>query len=300
MAYKSRIERKEITILRSLNARMELSKEDKWNYLKLTKGFEGEVIFDSLTEKLQSDSYILNDLLLELNANKFQIDTLIVQDIIYLFDVKNFEGDYFYENGDFYSKTEKLLNNPLVQLKRCESLLRQLLQKHGLKFSVEAYLVFINPEFTLYQAPRHEPIIYPTQLNSLMKKLNAWKGKLNGKHTKLADFLVSLHQVESPYPRMPPYDYDQLRKGVICSSDQSFLVSIKGRKFVCDDCGCEEILDSAVLRSAEELILLFPNLEITTSLVQDWCGGIGSIKMIARILKKKYRTIGLGRWTYYE
>jgi hypothetical protein len=109
MAFKPRVEREEITILRSLNARMELSKEDKWDYFKLTKGFEGEVMFDSLTEKLKSECFILNDLLLELNANKFQIDTLIVQDILYLLDVKNYEGDYFYENGDFYSKKVYLL-----------------------------------------------------------------------------------------------------------------------------------------------------------------------------------------------
>ncbi|WP_312472380.1 hypothetical protein [Neobacillus sp.] len=58
MAYKPRKEREEITILRSLNTRMNLPEEDKWNYLNLKKGFEGEVMFDSLTEKLQSGCYV--------------------------------------------------------------------------------------------------------------------------------------------------------------------------------------------------------------------------------------------------
>ncbi|MDQ1144320.1 hypothetical protein QE429_001147 [Bacillus sp. SORGH_AS 510] len=66
MAFKPRTERQELTILRSLNARMELPEEDKKNYYSLKKGYEGEVMFDLLTEQIQSDCYILNDLLLRL------------------------------------------------------------------------------------------------------------------------------------------------------------------------------------------------------------------------------------------
>jgi len=300
MAYKPREERKEITILRSLHARMELPEEGKWNYLKLNKGFEGEVMFDLLTEKLQSECFILNDLLLELNNSKFQIDTLVIQDTLYLFDVKNHEGDYYYEKGDFISKSKKLMNNPLDQLKRCETLLRQLLQKYGFKLPVEAWVVFINPEFTLYQAPKHEPIIYPTQLNTFMKKINMWTGKINGKHKKLADLLISMHLVESPYPRIPTYEYEVLRKGIICSSCQSFLVSVTGRKVVCGDCGCEESIDTSVLRSVKELRLLFPDRKITTKVVQEWCGGIVTKDIIRRILNQNYKANGFGRWYYYE
>ncbi|MFF2446293.1 nuclease-related domain-containing protein [Neobacillus sp. NPDC058068] len=301
MAYKPRTEREEIIILRSLDARSDLTEEEKWNYLNLKKGYEGEVMFDSLTEKIKSECLILNDLLLELNNSKFQIDTLIIQEKLFLFDVKNHEGDHYYDNGDFKSmKTGKLLKNPLDQLKRCETLFRQLLQKHGYYLPVVSWVVFINPEFTLYQAPKNEPIIYPTQLNTLMKKLNSWSGKLNGKHTKLADLLVSMHIVESPYPRVPHYEYERLRKRIICSLCQSFVISISGGKIVCDNCGCEEDVDSAVLRSVKELKLLFPDRKITTSLVQDWCGGIVSVNVIRRILHQNFKTTGTGRWLHFE
>ncbi|MFJ5715061.1 nuclease-related domain-containing protein [Neobacillus sp. NPDC093127] len=301
MAYKPRAEREEIIILRSLDTRGNLTEDEKWNYLKLKKGYEGEVKFDSLTEKIQSECLILNDLLLELNNSLFQIDTLVIQDKLYLFDVKNHEGDHFYDNGDFkFMKTGKLLKNPLDQLKRCETLFRQLLQKHVYYLPVEAWVVFINPEFTLYQAPKNQPIIYPTQLNTLMKKLNTWAGKLNGKHMKLADLLVSQHKVESPYSRVPQYEFNGLRKGVICSLCLSFLVFVSGRKMVCNNCGCEEDVDSAVLRSVKELRLLFPDWKITTSLVQHWCGGIVSVNVIRRILHQNYKTTGTGRWLHFE
>ncbi|MFZ7943802.1 nuclease-related domain-containing protein [Neobacillus sp. 19] len=258
-------------------------------------------MFDALTEKLQCDCYILNDLLLYFNDSKFQIDTLIVQDTLYLYDVKNNDGDYCYENDNFnLMKTGKTITNPLDQLNRCEILLRQLLQKHGFKLPIESKLVFINPEFTLYQTPKNKPIIYPTQINAEMKKLNMLTGKLNIKHKKLADLLVSLHQVEPPYSRVPSYKYKGLRKGFICCNCQSFSLFINGRKLVCGDCGCEETIDAAVLRSTRELKLLFPDMKITTTLVVDWCGGVISKKVIKRILVQNLKATGYGQWTYYE
>ena len=100
MALKSRSESKELKIMRSLNIRSNLSSKEKKYYFKLEKGFQGELMFDLLTEKLQSDMLVLNDLCLEVNDTVFQIDTLIIaQDMIYPFEVKNCSGDYYYDTG---------------------------------------------------------------------------------------------------------------------------------------------------------------------------------------------------------
>jgi len=148
MSFKSRSEPVEVIILRLLNARMSLVEKDKQHFYNLVKGYEGEVMFDSLTEKLHCQSYILNDLLLESNGSKFQIDSIMLtQEPLYLFEVKNYEGDFYFENERFYtiSKKEKEIKNPLQQLERSESLLRQLLQNLGYRIPIEAYVVFINP-----------------------------------------------------------------------------------------------------------------------------------------------------------
>ena len=109
---------------------MKLAEKDKHSISNLVKGFEGEVMFDLLTEKLQCQSYILNDLLLETNNGKFQIDTLMItQEPLYLFEVKNYEGDFYFEADRFYTLPKKEYKNPLHQLQRSESLLRQLLAK---------------------------------------------------------------------------------------------------------------------------------------------------------------------------
>lgn len=301
MFYKSRTECDELTILRSLNTRMNLPEKDKQHFFNLKKGYEGELQFDCMTEKLQSECYVLNDLLLNVNNTIFQIDSLIIfPESIHFFEVKNYEGDYYYESDRMYKKSKVEINNPLTQLTRSESLLRQLLQTLGYKYSLNASVVFINPDFYLYQALLNKPFIFPTQINKYLKKLDACTAKLDRKHQLLADKLVSLHIHESPYSQLPTYDYEQLQKGITCDKCGSFSISVKGKKCVCAGCGHEELVDDALMRSVSEFKMLFPDRKIMTNVVYDWCRVVESKKRISRILGKNFTKIGTKRWVYFE
>ncbi|WP_423800382.1 nuclease-related domain-containing protein [Neobacillus sp. SAB-20_R2A] len=300
MNIKPLAESKRFKIYRSLNTRMELLSDDRWNYQKLKSGFEGELFFQSLTDKLQCNCFVLNDLLFELNGTTFQIDSLIIfQDIISLNEVKNFTGDFFYQDSKFYDSNGKERKDPLVQLENCESMFRQLLEKLGFKFTVIGKVVHVNPEFTLYQAPLKVPIIFPTQLNNYMRKLEAAPAALNSKHRKLVEKLLALHLAENPYTKLPAYEYGKMRKGLTCAKCLSFEVSVVGQRCICGDCGHEEKVESAVLRHVEELRLLFPDFKITTNLVFEWCGGGVDKKRIFRILMKSFEMVGDRRWVYF-
>ncbi|WP_040203944.1 nuclease-related domain-containing protein [Neobacillus jeddahensis] len=291
--FKDRKEPSEAAILRILDKRMQLAEKDKQYYHNLVKGFEGEVMFDSLTEKLQCESLFLNDLLLDQNNSTFQLDSvMITQDPLYLFEVKNYEGDFYYEDGRFYTLSKKEIKNPLHQLARSESLLRQLLQSIGYRIPIKSYVIFINPQFTLYQAPINQPIIFPNQLPNFMGNLNERPSKLTRRHKSIAEKLVSLHQNESLYKKLPPYNYESLRKGLNCSVCYSFMVFVEDKKLVCDLCGHQESVDTAILRAVEELKLLFPGEKITTNGVHEWCQVVDSKKTIRRVLKQNYSSIG--------
>jgi hypothetical protein len=301
MAFKDRIVSDELKKWRSLHARMVLTEEERKYYLNKEKGFEGELRFDELTEKLTGDQIILNDLLLEVNGVTFQIDTTIIfQDTIDLFEVKNYEGDYLFKQNRFYINSELEILNPLDQLKRCQTLFRQLLQNLSFKIPVEGRLIFINPEFTLYNAPENKSIIFPTQINRFMKKLNSKPSKVNGTHKKLAEQLVSMHQTKSKINMLPNYEYHQPQMGISCASCHSLMTSVKGTKLICNVCGVEEKLESAVMRSVWEFKLLFPDKKITTNSIFDWCKVVPSKPIIRRILQKNMKSIGIGQWSYYE
>ena len=302
MLLKRRTESAELLTMRYLNPRMELTPKEKYHYSKLEKGYEGEVKFDALAESLQDERYILNDLLFEINNSYFQIDSLIIsQGVIHLLDIKNFEGDFYLQSDKLYSvKSGREYKNPLDQLKRSTTLFGQLLQSLQQNYLFESSVIFINPEFTLYQAPRDRPIIFLSQLNRFLNVLSNTPSKLNDGHKKLAEKLISLHQIKNPYTILPNYDYDQLQKGIYCKTCQSFLVTIHNYSFVCKKCGGHEKVESAILRSIEEFKLLFPERKITSSNIHEWCNADLHQRTIARVLKKNYRMIGHTRDTYFE
>src|SRR5690625_720552 len=204
MLYKKRKKSTELVILELLDRRKGLSKKERRYYLNLAKGYKGEVKFDHLTGRLHCECFILNDLLLNVNNTTFQIDSLIVAPgIVYFYEVKNYDGDYYYEADRLFKKPNLEVNNPLHQLVRSESLLRQLLLRQGFNFPIDASIVFINFKFTLYQAPLNKSIIYPTQIHQHMNHLNSDSTKLTSREEKVANYLLSMHNPNSLYERLP-------------------------------------------------------------------------------------------------
>ncbi|WP_121663148.1 nuclease-related domain-containing protein [Metabacillus litoralis] len=300
MIYKQRAIPSELLILKNLDTRMRLDEKDKQYYANLKKGYEGEVKFDRLIEKLTCECLILNDLLLKQNNTLFQIDTLLItQDSLYLYEVKNYEGDYYYDSDRLYKKNQKEIINPLIQLNRAESLFRQLLKHLGYPTSIFASVVFINPEFTLYQSPLNKPFIFPTQIYRHLKELNTVSSKLTDDHKRLADKLLSLHVMDSPYRELPSFEYNELRKGVICGECFSLSMSVLGKHCICKKCGQKEIVETAVIRNVKEFQLLFPEQKITTNAIHDWCEIVTCKRRIQRILEKNFKIKGAHQWAYY-
>ena len=297
-----RSESRELLIMRNLNARMALSSSDKKNYFNMEKGYEGEVQFDALlAEELKRDCLAFQGLRLDPDSNEFQIDTVLhFKETIYLIDVKNYEGEYYYNSKGLFIKNGNEVKDPLIQLKRCLSLFRQFLAKNGFTFTVEACVLFINPEFTLYQAPLNEPIILPTEIPRFLKKLNCLPSNLSIKHEKLANLMVSKNLPTSRFATIPSYKYNELEKGQRCFVCGSLCTVSRENRIVCEKCDHREKIDLAIIRSVEEIKLLFPERKITTCLVQEWCNGIVNKKRIAKILKENLNLKGYGQWTYYE
>ncbi|MDQ0273604.1 nuclease-related domain-containing protein [Cytobacillus purgationiresistens] len=113
--------------MRQLDRRKGLTAMQQQYYLNLEKGFEGERFFKEYLQSITNEVIILQDLLLELNQTTFQLDLLcIMQQKLYLFEVKIYEDNYFIDKDIWYTLAGKEIKNALNQLKRSESLLRQL------------------------------------------------------------------------------------------------------------------------------------------------------------------------------
>lgn len=302
MLVKKRTESRELLIFRSLNARMVLSEKEKRQYINMENGFTGEVLFDKQSEILEDKFYVLNDLFLEVNHSSFQIDKLLISSgLIYLFEVKYFQGDWYLKDDKLYCiSNQKEYKNPVDQLKRCVMLFKELLMSLKQNYLVEAHVVFVNPEFTLYQAPMNLPILLPTQINRFLNELNRPSLKFNESDANLAQKLLMLNRNENPFIKLPHYSYEQIKKGIMCEKCQSFSLSVEGRICICRDCGYTEPASSAVLRTVKEFQLLFPDKKINTTIIHDWCKVLKSKRAISPILKKNFKMTGTHQWAYYE
>ncbi|MCM3241129.1 NERD domain-containing protein [Cytobacillus firmus] len=302
MILKYRYEPEELKLLQCLHGRMRLSPKDYSLFLNLEKGFSGEKKFDELLEHSPEEWIILNDLLFDYSNTLFQIDSLLFTGgCIYLFEVKSYEGDFYIEQNRWYTvpaNTE--VKNPLLQLQRSESLLRRLLQKLGVETPLKALLIFINPEFQLYQATMNLPAIFPAQINRFIDKLKLKSQPANKNHLMLADKLLSLHLEDIPYGRRFEYTFEGLEKGVKCASCQHFMDRLHRAALVCKNCGYKEDVELAIVRSVKEFRVMFPDMMLTTNIVHEWCSDIISKKKIRKILSNNFNHIIHGKTSYFE
>ncbi|WP_066047782.1 DUF123 domain-containing protein [Robertmurraya korlensis] len=292
----------ELQVFRCLKHRMVFSEKERMYHLNLEKGYEGELKFDELTKNVGDNCLIVNDITLEVTNNLFQIDSLLIcKDMICMFEVKNFEDNFFIQSHKWYLlSSRKEVNNPILQLDRSETLLRKYLHTHRFSVPIESKVVFVHPTFTLYQAPIDLPAIFPTQLQQLQSTIESKRGVLTTQHTKLAKQLCDDHVTSTPFLRVPSYSYESLRKGIKCRGCGEFFVEWGESILHCQYCGNSEFIVNAFVRTVEAYRLLFPTKKITTKEIYIWCEIIPSLKVTRSLLNNYFQSVGNGRSKYYK
>ncbi|WP_051302396.1 nuclease-related domain-containing protein [Salibacterium aidingense] len=237
MFLKPRFPSHELLCLRSLTSRTSILAKSRQHYRNLEKGLEGETYYDEWLKTLPEEkTIILCDLLFETNHTHFQIDTLLLTpDTLYLFEVKNYEGDDYRDGDEWYKMAGDEIKNPLLQLKKSESMLRQLFQEHRLHFPMKPYLVFPHPNFFLYYATPDLPIIFASQIKRYLSKWQSRNRPLSKTQRQLAERLKTLVIESSPYTLLPSYTFEQLQKGIFCPTCSS-LLQLQDKTLMCQKC----------------------------------------------------------------
>lgn len=221
-------------------------------------------------------------------GSTFQIDSLLLLGRkVYLYEVKNFKGEFYHESSKIFLSSGTEIKNPFSKLLETTSSLRRLLQQMGYSYPIEAAIVFVNPSFTFFQAPRDLPILFLSQLDWHFAKLNHSRVPLSNDLKRLALQLVKRH-------------YADLKRGATCLQSGSFSLYEKGYRICCRQCDYVDWPTNVLLRCAEEFRLFFPDRKLTTSALQDWCQVIDSPQIVRRVLKENFASIGNSSDRHYE
>lgn len=293
----------ELQILTFLKPRTNLRPEIKRQLQQLQNGYAGESQFYKvIKQKLSEHCLPLFNLLLESDGSFFQIDCLILcNDTIYMYEVKNYAGDYYLHNDRWYIvRSKKEIRNPLLQLERSNYLLNELIQKFPARFEIKSYIIFVNKTFMLYQAPLDLPIIFPSQIKRHINILNRQVGPYANlkQQRRLAEWLIE-QQVEQNFANIPEYSFDSLKKGVFCKKCLRGMTRYKQNRMLCQTCNYTNQIETMVLENIKQFTILFPEMKITTNNIYMWCGKTISRKTILRILKKNFMLISRGKNSYF-
>jgi hypothetical protein len=287
----------------ALDKRMALPDEEALHLLNMQKGFKGEILFDSLLKEfLDVDALILNDLMFTEKGSTFQVDSLIITgDKILLFEVKNYEGNFQFQSHHLLTSSGKEIGNPLNKLDDTSIKMRQLLSKWNVNLPFEPILIFVNPAFTLYNAPIGSPIIFPTQIKEQLARMNRSALPLSKRHHYFVDKIIAENQEEAAFQRkLPSYTYDLLKKGLWCIECGSPNLSNTQRTCTCRAFGFRVSIEETVSHQIKDFKLLFPDSKVTTATIFDWLDSTISAERIRKILLKNHKTCGATYGSYYQ
>lgn len=286
-----------------LQKRIRLTKDEEIFLYNGEQGFNGEKSFAAFIEKsLGKDCSIFYDVLLEYQNTYFQIDALLIQaESVYIFEIKHFNGDYIYQDHNFYKlKSKKKVKNPFHQLQRTEDLLREFLHSHQLTCTIYSYVIFNHPYFTLYQAPVFPNMILPAQQHRFIQTFHNNSQRFSQHTEKIQNLILTEHLKENPFEYKPVYLPDQLKKGIFCLKCSNEMEQKNNNKMFCTSCANIESTSSAVLRQTIEYSVLFSDQKIQTRAIYQWCDEQIPMKAVRRILNKYLKKFSKTKASYFE
>lgn len=290
-----------LIILESLYHRKTLPFQDKKRYENQVKGFDGEQKFDHFINHPQQQGFIINDLFLSSQETNYQFDSILVLNKqVNIYEVKNYTGSYRYEDGTLFSKTGYSLQDPIGQVNRKKSYLHNRLLTEGYPHKMNAYVVFINPDFYIYSLPLTESILFAGQLERHFNEVTSSTGPRNAQDKSLAQSLVNQHNENYRPDNLPSYHFKELKKGILCDNCFSFNFTDTRQTRICTSCGYREKITDAIYRSVLEFQVLFPEIPISVSTIYHWCGNVYTKSRIRRLLNKKMIQYSNGPMTYYK
>lgn len=298
MIRKERTKSVTLQILESLYVRGSLDQKRTKEYYNQVKGLEGERAFDQMVESVVPNCYLLKNLTLKEHTSLAQIDALIVTgNSFHIFEIKNYTGEYTYKNDVMHSPTGLIIPSPTAQINKSSSLLHNIMLQSRFNFNIHAHVVFINPEFYLYELPFNKPFIFSYQLEKHLQSLNLGKANANMQDRVIRHVLkYNIENYRSS--ELPTYTYEDLRKGIYCPKCLSFNQTVRRLYKICE-CGFKEEISEVIERSIKEFCILFPESKITVPKIYDWCGKSYNRKKILYHLKKNYKMHGTNRGIFY-
>ena len=270
----------------ALGKRRVLTEEEQTALRTSHKGFIGEKNYDLILDETgHRNMHIFRDVFLKIGKSYTQFDSIIIaEDRISLNEIKNYSGEYRFENGNWYRNHQQMSDNPFVQTMRAKNKLQRLMTENNIQYIVESATVFVNDDFRLISDD--DKIWKTTVLRNYLRTYFLSRGSsFVGNRTKQAAEIIKNAMVENPY--LPDAaKIKTLKLGLYCGVCGEFDLEKSKFHFLCTNCGTKESISTHMLRTLSDFKFLFPNEKMTKRKVLLLVDHQLSVRTINRYLSK--------------
>lgn len=290
----------ELLHYRGLAARSTLTKDEIDKIRALERGCKGESDYDAVLEKTGHQSvYVFRDIYLLIEGSVTQYDTLIVSESgVAVNEIKNFSGDYRYDNGMWTIGNYRVPDDAASQLRRAIGKLKRLQSSTSYNFQVVGKLVFPNEDFQLFT--EDDRLWNQVVLRSNMKRyFRGFDNEYSGDAASEFVTLIEKHIVPNPYFKHG-VEFDAVRKGLYCGGCGSVDLKKQYFHFICQRCESRESNETHIVRAMNDFKYLFGRLPMTTKRLMEFVGGAVSMRTLLRALIKYCDVTGTYKSSQYK
>ncbi|UOB20940.1 nuclease-related domain-containing protein [Macrococcus armenti] len=283
--------------LYELEHRIHMEQEDYLKFVKYKKGYEGELKFFEMIEQLDGDFVVLWDINF-VRPVRVQYDFIIItsKNILH-FDIKNYSGNYRYQNNRLISEHGKTDKDIFIQLDNANAYLNQLIAKYEIPQNLISKIIFINEDLNLTGFNGKDCVMFAHELNAVFNYLKTCKG-ITQQMKNFADALIQMHDNEGIEKRIYYYNIDEMKLGLRCPKCRKIeMRRVPEKQYLQCSCGYKISNHDAILAAYETLRLLGMK-QIQRKDIVAFTGI--SVRTVARYANKLFNKKSKHRGTYYE
>ena len=283
--------------LYELEHRTHMEQEDYLKFVKYKKGYEGELKFFEMIEQLDGDFAVLWDINI-VRPVRVQYDFIIItsKNILH-FDIKNYSGNYRYQNNRLISEHGKTDKDIFIQLDNANAYLNQLIAKYEMPQNLISKIIFINEDLNLTGFNGKDCVMFAHELEAVFNYLKTCKG-ITQQMKNFADALIQMHDNEGIEKRIHYYNIDEMKLGLRCPKCRKIEMRRVARKtyFSCT-CGNMIKNEDAVIQAYDTLKILGKR-KVKRNDIVEFTGL--SNRTVTRLMNKLFYKKSHYRGTYYE
>ncbi|AYW46445.1 NERD domain-containing protein [Tetragenococcus koreensis] len=278
--------------LETVGQRKQLSEKERWDLQRLQKGVLGEKQMDKMAETFLSGKITaIDDITLQYQSSIVQIDKiLLIGSIVYIIDMKFYQGDYTLQDGSWQRNGKKLPTNILEQLRRAVRIIENILKEQGIQLQVKGVLAFLDPESNIQiKDDIAETILTFNKIPLWLTKLNQQSSDERYPHWKSILFQYQINDFRTKY-KLTHAEAEQLQKGICCPRCHQFQTTPKRHTVHCS-CGYVEAKATAYVRTICEYGVIFHDQDLKLKDLKNFFGKNVQETYLKYILKKYFTVI---------